>query len=100
MLEARRRGLSLSKPFIYFIRLMWHLYIIKCVDKSFYVGITSNLERRFREHKEGRGGKYTLHHKPIKIVYSEDFNTKQEALRREKQIKGWSHRKKEDLLIN
>jgi len=75
----------------------WFVYILQCKDGSFYTGVTPNLKRRFQEHKEGKGGKYTLEHKPIKILFSETFNTKQEALNREKQLKGWSHRKKENL---
>jgi len=76
----------------------WFVYILQCKDGSFYPGITPNLKRRFQEHKKGRGGKYTLKHKPHKIVFSEIFNTKKEALDREKQLKGWSHKKKENLV--
>ncbi|KKS89570.1 MAG: Excinuclease ABC C subunit domain protein, partial [Parcubacteria group bacterium GW2011_GWF2_43_11] len=49
---------------------MWYIYIVKCQDDSFYVGTSSDLTRRFQEHKDGRGGKYTSHHKPSKIIYS------------------------------
>jgi len=77
---------------------MWFVYILKCRDDSFYVGITKNLKRRFQEHKEGKGGKYTLKHKPVNIVYSESYDTKKEAAKREKQLKGWSRKKKEWLI--
>jgi predicted GIY-YIG superfamily endonuclease len=76
----------------------WFVYILQCKDGSFYTGVTPNLKRRIQEHKEGRGGRYTLLHKPLKIVFSERFYTKTEALKREKQIKGWSHKKKENLI--
>lgn len=77
---------------------MWFIYIIRCKDNSLYIGITENLSRRFQEHREGRGGRYTLLHKPLKIEFFEKFVTKQEALKREKQLKGWSHKKKEKLI--
>ena len=76
----------------------WWVYIIQCKDGSFYTGVTLNIKRRFQEHKEGRGGRYTLLHKPFKIIFSESFNTKQEALKREKQLKGWSRKKKENFI--
>ena len=76
----------------------WFVYVIECDNGSFYVGVSSNIERRFQEHKEGRGGRYTLLHKPVKIIYSESFDSKKEALKRERQLKGWSHKKKEDLV--
>lgn len=68
---------------------MWHVYIILCKDKSLYTGITDNLQKRFIEHKEGRGGRYTRSHKPIKIIYTEEFASKSEALKREMEIKKW-----------
>lgn len=77
---------------------MWFTYIIECEDGSFYIGVTDNLQRRFQEHKEGRGGRYTFLHKPKKLVFSEFFKTKEEALKRKKQLKGWTHRKKENLI--
>jgi putative endonuclease len=78
--------------------MAWHVYIIRCKDRSFYTGVTPNLKQRFRDHKAGKGGRYTLLHKPSQIVHVETFSTKREALKREKQIKGWSHRKKENLI--
>ncbi len=77
---------------------MWFVYIIKCHDDSFYVGATSNIERRFKEHKNSKGGRYTGLHKAEELLYSESFLTKAEALRRERQLKGWMHKKKENLI--
>lgn len=76
----------------------WFVYIIRCHDGSFYTGVTPNIKRRFGEHKEGRGGKYTLLHKPLKIVHIEIFNNKKLALNRERQLKGWSRKKKINLI--
>jgi len=78
--------------------MKWIVYILQCNDGSFYTGITPNLERRFQEHKEGRGGRYTSLHKPSRIAYSENFMTRSDALKRERQIKGWSRQKKENLI--
>ena len=77
---------------------MYFLYLILCEDKSIYTGVTDNLIRRFVEHSTKSGGRYTKIHNPIKIIYSENFNTKQEALKREKQIKGWRREKKLNLI--
>ncbi len=73
---------------------MWHVYIILCEDKSLYTGITNNLERRFRQHVEGKGGEYTRSHKPVKLLYSERVRTKTKALKRELQIKSWPRDRK------
>lgn len=69
---------------------MWTVYILLCGDNSLYTGMTNNLQKRFLEHKSGKGGKYTRSHLPIKIVYSEEYPTKSESLKRELQIKGLS----------
>ncbi len=73
---------------------MWFVYVIQCVDGSLYTGSTNNLEKRFLEHKQGIGGRYTRSHKPIKMIYSEKLSTQSEALKREHQIKGWSRGEK------
>lgn len=73
---------------------MWLVYVLLCVDGSLYTGITNNLEKRFTDHKNGKGGRYTRSHKPLKIIYSEKFETKSEALKREIEIKRWSRFKK------
>jgi len=75
------------------------MYIIECDDKSLYTGITNNLDRRFEQHSRGIGSKYTASHKPIKILFSEEYNTRSEALKREWQIKGWSHIKKLNFIL-
>ena len=78
---------------------MWFVYILKCEDGSFYTGMTSDLERRFQEHKDRKGGHYTSSHIVTERVYSEEFETRSQALKREAQIKGWS-REKKLVLIN
>ncbi len=73
---------------------MWFVYVILCKDGTFYTGATNNLKKRFLEHKIGKGGRYTRSHKPVKIIYSENFLTKSEALKRESEIKSWSRKNK------
>lgn len=70
--------------------MSWFVYILLCEDSSLYTGSTNNLEKRFKTHKNGKGGKYTRSHKPLKIIHSEKFETKSEALKREIEIKSWS----------
>jgi len=77
---------------------MYFVYIIKCVDKSLYTGITTNVERRFLEHKNKVGGRYTSSHKVEKILYTEKCQTRSKALKREAQIKSWSREKKLKLI--
>lgn len=73
---------------------MWYVYVLLCIDNSLYTGASNNPERRFLDHKNGKGGHYTSAHKPIKIIHTEQLATKSAALKRESQIKGWSHKKK------
>ena len=73
---------------------MYYVYMILCADKSVYTGITMDVNRRFAEHKEGKGGNYTRSHKPKKLLYREEVETRSEALKREAEIKSWSHEQK------
>lgn len=70
----------------------WFVYVILCDDGSLYKGHTDNLERRYKEHCNGRGAKHTKLHKPIKIVYYEQLETLEEAITREKYLKTGSGR--------
>lgn len=73
---------------------MWFVYILLCEDGSLYTGYSNHVEQRFSDHKNGKGGHYTSSHKPVKLIYQEQFNTQSEALKREKQIKSWNRKKK------
>lgn len=69
----------------------WFVYILRCADTSLYTGITTNLERRTREHNEGRAGaKYTKVRRPVELVYSEAAANRSDASRREAEIKRMS----------
>jgi|SRR3989344_5424811 len=76
---------------------MWHVYLLLCDQKTFYVGITDNPMKRLRDHKAG-GSLFTKKFSDIRFVYCENYSTKHKAVLREKQIKGWSHTKKQLLV--
>jgi putative endonuclease len=76
---------------------MYFLYILKCKNGSLYTGITTNVERRFIEHKKGTGGHYTRSQGVVKIVYTEEHPDRSTALKREAEIKSWKREKKLEL---
>lgn len=69
----------------------WYVYIILCSDRSLYTGITTDPERRFRQHETGSGAKYFRGRKPLEIVYQEGNHTRNSAGSRELHIKRMSH---------
>ncbi len=77
---------------------MPYMYILECSDGSYYTGSTWNLEERVFQHSTGYGAKYTNLHKPVKLVYYEEFDRMDAAYAREKQIQGWTRRKKKALI--
>lgn len=77
---------------------MHYTYIVKCRDNTFYTGWTTNLEKRIKAHNEGRGAKYTRSRAPVCLVYYEEYETKQEALKREYAIKQFSRKEKLALI--
>lgn len=64
-----------------------YIYILECSDKTLYTGYTNDLENRLKAHNEGKGAKYTKSRLPVKMVYSETFDDKKEAMSREWFIK-------------
>ena len=78
--------------------MIGYMYILKCADGSYYTGSTINLEKRVLQHQAGEGANYTRKHLPVKLVYFEEFGQIEEAYKREKQIHGWSRKKKEALI--
>ena len=78
---------------------MLFVYILKCSDESYYTGITNDIDRRFSEHQAGfNTGCYTFKRRPIELVFVQDFMYYDMAIAFEKQIKGWSRKKKEALI--
>jgi putative endonuclease len=74
------------------------VYILLCVDGSFYTGYTKDLEVRIRLHQNGKGARYTKSHKPEKVEYVELFDCRGKAMKREREIKRLSHQQKLDLI--
>jgi putative endonuclease len=77
----------------------YYVYILKCSDGSYYTGVTNNMEKRLLEHNNDDSvTSYTSKRKPVELVYHQQFNDINKAIELEKQIKGWSRRKKEALI--
>jgi predicted GIY-YIG superfamily endonuclease len=76
----------------------FYLYMPQCRDGSFYVGHTDDLEKRIAEHEAGTFGGYTAQRKPLKLVFVDEFSSRDEAIERERQLKGWSRAKKAALV--
>ncbi len=73
---------------------MYLVYLIECEDGSLYTGITTDIERRFAEHKDGTGGHYTRSKKVVRVVYTEPHPDRSSASKREAEIKSWRRDKK------
>ena len=78
--------------------MAYFVYILRCTDGSLYTGITTDVRRRFEEHKNGKGGGYTRGHGAAKIVHTEKLQDRSAALRREAEIKKWKREKKLTLI--
>ena len=75
-----------------------YMYILTCADGSYYTGSTIDLERRLHQHQSGMGANFTKKHLPVELVYMEEFKRIDQAFYREKQVQGWSRKKKEALI--
>ena len=75
-----------------------YTYILECADGTYYCGWTNDLEKRVETHNAGKGGKYTRARIPVKLVYYEEFETKEEAQSREWHIKQLTRKQKEQLI--
>ena len=79
---------------------MNYTYILKCSDNTFYTGWTTDLNRRLTAHNSGKGAKYTRNRLPVTLVYYEEFQTKQDAMKREYAIKQLSRQEKAALITS
>jgi len=77
---------------------VYYVYILRCADDSVYVGSARDLHERVNAHNTGRGAACPFKHRPVHLVYSESFETGTAALARERQLKHWSHGKKQALI--
>ncbi len=73
---------------------MNYTYIVECRDKSLYTGWTTDIEKRIAAHNEGKGAKYTKSRRPVKLVYTEEHETKNDAMKREYAIKRMTRQEK------
>lgn len=78
----------------------WHLYIIRCCDRSLYTGITIDVDRRFEEHcgKGTAGAKYLKSRRPLKLVFQAKIGKQNLAMKVERKVKALPKGKKEMLL--
>jgi putative endonuclease len=80
---------------------IYYVYILECSDNTYYTGITSNISKRFIEHKTGKHeNSYTYSRRPLELVYYAEFTNVELAIDNEKRIKKWSKAKKEALINN
>lgn len=77
---------------------MNYTYILRCSDDTLYTGWTNDIEKRLKDHNSGKGAKYTKPRTPVKLVYLETFDTKEEAMKREYAIKHMTKQKKLELI--
>ncbi len=78
---------------------MYYLYLLRCADNTLYTGITTDLVRRFKEHNfSNLGAKYTAARRPVKLVYSEQFEDRSAASKREHEVKNLSRLEKLQLI--
>ncbi|MCW3982410.1 MAG: GIY-YIG nuclease family protein [Candidatus Bathyarchaeota archaeon] len=80
--------------------MSFYVYILQCMDGSFYTGYTKDLEERTRQHQNGTGAKYTKSHRPQRVAYVELFGTRSAAMKREREIKKLSHQQKLNLIVS
>jgi putative endonuclease len=78
--------------------LPFYVYMLLCEDGSYYTGYTKDIDFRLKQHKIGTGARYTKLHRPKKLVYTEEFDTIREAMKRERKIKKLSHKEKNKLV--
>jgi putative endonuclease len=77
---------------------MYYVYILRCKGGSYYVGSTQDVPKRVAIHNGGKGPKFTAARLPVVVVRQESYATLEEAVERERQLKGWSHAKKHALV--
>ena len=72
--------------------------MLKCSDGTLYTGWTNDLEKRVEAHNSGKGAKYTKARRPVELAYYEEFETKEQAMKREYAIKQFGRKEKQKLI--
>ncbi len=80
--------------------MLFFVYLLECRDGSFYCGQTNDLEKRLDLHNKGVASKYTSRKRPVRLIYSEEYATRSEAMKREYQIKQLTRKEKEELVFS
>lgn len=78
--------------------MAYYIYILRCSDGTFYTGHARDISERIRAHNSGKAAKYTSGRSPVELVYSEVYETRSLAAKREYQIKNWSRARKQALI--
>lgn len=74
------------------------VYILRCADDTYYTGWTTDVDRRVQTHNAGKGARYTRSRRPVTLVHTEEFETREEAMSREWHIKQLTRTQKEELI--
>ena len=77
---------------------MNYTYMLKCSDGTLYTGWTNDLEKRVEAHNSGKGAKYTKARRPVELAYYEEFETKEQAMKREYELKELGRKEKQELI--
>ena len=77
---------------------MNYTYIVQCSDGTLYTGWTNDLNKRIKAHNNGKGAKYTKARRPVELAYYEEFETKEQAMKREYAIKQLGRKEKQKLI--
>lgn len=77
----------------------YYAYMLKCKDNTIYSGFAVDINKRIEVHNSGKGAKYTRARLPVILEYYEEFVTKQEALKREREFKKYTHYEKEQIIL-
>jgi len=76
----------------------WYVYLLECKDKTYYCGITKNIQGRINQHNAGLGAKYTRGRKPVKLICNSELMTKTNALKLEYKVKHVNKKFKKELI--
>jgi putative endonuclease len=90
--EVSKHGRIPGSPMTFWV------YLLRCADRSYYTGHTDDLEKRMAAHQTGEFLGYTSTRRPVELIFSQTFPTREEALSAEMRIKGWSRKKKEAMI--
>jgi predicted GIY-YIG superfamily endonuclease len=77
---------------------MWFVYVLRCNDGSLYIGQTNDLGERLKRHNAGVAAAHTATRRPVRVIHTEGYDSRDECVKRERQLKRWTRAKKEALV--